>query len=49
MINYLTKDYIIKMNIYLIKKLSPEEAIGVKENGALEMTVNQLTQEVFGI
>lgn len=36
------------MNIYLIKTFSPEEVIGVKEPGALEMSVNQLNQEVFG-
>ncbi|GAB2499792.1 type II toxin-antitoxin system death-on-curing family toxin [Alkalibacterium psychrotolerans] len=44
----LTAEDIIKINVYVIKTFSPKEPIGVKDASALQMSVNQLDQEVFG-
>lgn len=45
---YLTEKDIITLNIYVIKKYSPNEQIGVKEPTALNMLVNAPKQYVFG-
>ncbi|EXJ24320.1 Death on curing protein, Doc toxin [Alkalibacterium sp. AK22] len=44
----LTAEDIIKINVYVIKTFSPKEPISVKDASALQMSVNQLDQEVFG-
>lgn len=44
----LTAEDIIKINVYVIKTFSPKEPLGVKDASALQMSVNQLDQEVFG-
>lgn len=45
---YLTKKQIILMNTFLIKKISPQEVIGVKEPTALNMCIESVKQTAFG-
>lgn len=45
---YLTVKDIIKINAKLITTVSSGELIGLKDAAALDMTVNQPQQEVFG-
>lgn len=47
MMNYLTAEDIIKINVYVIKTFSPKEPIGVKDASALQMSVTQPEQVVF--
>lgn len=47
MMNYLTAEDIIKINVYVIKTFSPKEPIGVKNANALKMAVAQTRQVVF--
>ena len=46
---YLTSEEIVKMNTIQIYTYSPKEIIGVKDINGLEMSVNQLSQSVFGV
>lgn len=45
---YLTEEQIILMNTFLIKKISPNEIIGVKEPSALNMCIESMKQTAFG-
>lgn len=47
-IRYLTVEEIILMNSYLIKEITPDEFIGVKEPTVLYITVEAPKQVVFG-
>lgn len=48
MIQFLTEEHIIAINIYQIQRYSPGEMIGVKDPGALHMCVNSVHATVFG-
>lgn len=45
---YLSAKHIIKLNAMQIEIFSSGEMVGVKDNGALEASVSQPQQEIFG-
>ncbi|MBU5363488.1 type II toxin-antitoxin system death-on-curing family toxin [Enterococcus raffinosus] len=47
-INYLKAEDISKINAFQIVNYSPDEQLGIKDINALERTVNQPAQHVFG-
>lgn len=45
---YLTEEQIILMNTFLIKNISPDEIIGLREPSALNMSIQSMKQTVLG-
>lgn len=45
---YLSERHLIRMNVLLIEQFSPQEDIGVRDFGALNMIVNQPQQTLYG-
>lgn len=45
---YLSERHLIRMNVLLIEQFSPQEDIGVRDFGALNMIVTQPQQTLYG-
>lgn len=45
---YLTAEDIIKINVMVIGKYSPDEPVGIADPNSLQMIVEQPKQEIFG-
>ena len=45
---YLTAEDIIKINVMVIGKYSPNEPVGIADSNSLQMIIEQPKQEIFG-
>ncbi len=45
---YLTAEDIIKINVMVIGKYSPNESVGIANSNSLQMIIEQPKQEIFG-
>ena len=45
---YLTSEDIIKINVMVIGKYSPNESVGIANSNSLQMIIEQPKQEIFG-